>query len=66
MANKKMKISKTIKDRFKISANGKIMRNKIGFRHNISKKSRRNVRRGKIPIQVIGKTRIKLKKLLGI
>jgi len=62
----KMKISKTVRDRFKVSAGGKIMRRKIGHRHNISKKSRRNIRRGKIPVQVIGVAEKKIKKMLGI
>lgn len=61
-----MKVSKTLKDRFKITGTGKILRSKIGFRHNISKKSRANVRRGKIPINITGTTKIKLKKMLGI
>lgn len=61
-----MKISKTLRDRFKVTGTGKILRAKIGFRHNISKKSRANVRRGKIPIEVTGATKIKIKKLLGI
>ena len=62
----KMKISKTVRDRFKITGTGKIMRSKIGFRHNISKKSRANVRRGNVPIEITGKMKIILKKLLGI
>ncbi len=61
-----MKSSKTVRDRFKVSANGKIMRRKIGFRHNISKKRRTNVRRGKEPVQVIGVLEKKLKRLLAI
>lgn len=62
----KMKISKTVRDRFKVSANGKIMRRKIGQRHLKAAKSRRNIRRGKIPVQVIGIVEKKIKKMLGI
>jgi len=62
----KMKISKTIRDRFKVSANGKIMRRKIGQRHLKASKSRANIRRGKEPIQVVGLFERKLKKMLGI
>lgn len=62
----KQKISKTIRDRFKITATGKVLRGKIGQRHNIGKKRRTNVRRGKRLIQVTGKLEKKIKKLLGI
>ncbi len=62
----KQKISKTVRDRFKITGTGKILRGKIGHRHNISKKSRANVRRGKKPVEVTGVLAKKLKKLLGI
>ena len=61
-----MKISKTIRDRFKVSANGKIMRRKSGQRHLKATKSRANIRRGKHPIKVAGVFEKKLKKMLGI
>ena len=66
MAKHKMKISKTVRDRFKVTGTGKILRAKTGHRHNIAKKSRANVRRGKVPIEVTGPLKIKIKKLLGI
>jgi len=62
----KIRISKSIRDRFKITKNGKIIRRKIGQRHLASHKSNANVRRGKEPIQVTGPLEKKLKKLLGI
>ncbi len=62
----KLKISKTVRDRFKVTGTGKIMRRKIGQRHLKATKSRRNIRRGKEPIQVTGVLEKKLKKLLGI
>ncbi|MCL4397505.1 50S ribosomal protein L35 [Patescibacteria group bacterium] len=62
----KMKMSKTVRDRFKVSANGKIMRRKIGQRHLKATKSRANIRRGKVPIQVVGVLEKKLKKLLAV
>ncbi len=62
----KMKLSKTVRDRFKVSANGKVMRRKIGQRHLKAAKSRRNIRRGKKGVQVIGVLEKKLKKLLMI
>lgn len=62
----KQKISKSVRDRFKITKSGKIIRRKIGQRHLKGSKSRSNVRRGKEPIQVTGPWEKKLKKLLGI
>ena len=59
-------MSKTVRDRFKVSANGKIMRRKIGQRHLKATKSRANIRRGKVPIQVVGVLEKKLKKLLAV
>lgn len=42
------------------------MRRKIGQRHLKASKSRSNIRRGKIPVQVIGVVEKKIKKMLGI
>ena len=61
-----MRISKTIKDRFKVTGTGKILRRKAGQRHLKIHKSKANKRRGKLPIQVIGKFEKKIKKLLGV
>lgn len=62
----KLKISKTVQDRFKITSGGKILRRKIGQRHLKISKRRTTIRRGKLPIQVTGKIEKKVKKLLGI
>lgn len=62
----KMKISKSVRDRFKITKNGKIIRRKIGHQHLKSNKRKTNLRRAKEPIQVTGSLEKKLKKLLGI
>lgn len=62
----KQKIPKSVRDRFKITKTGKIIRRKIGQRHLKSSKRRSNIRRGKEPIQVTGPLEKKLKKLLGI
>ncbi len=62
----KMKISKTVQDRFKVTGSGKVMRRKIGQRHLQSHKSSSNKRRNAHPVQVTGKLEKKLKKLLGI
>lgn len=62
----KIKIPKTVRDRFKVSATGKIFRRKIGQRHLKSNKSRTAIHRGKRLVQVTGPLEKKLKKLLGI
>lgn len=62
----KQKISKSVRDRFKITKTGKIIRRKIGQRHLHGSKRRTNLRRGKEPIRVTGPLGKKLKKLLGI
>ncbi len=61
-----MKISKTVRDRFKVTANGKILRRKPGQRHLKASKRATSVRRGKEPIQVTGPLEKKIKSLLGI
>lgn len=61
-----MKIPKTVRDRFKVTANGKILRRKIGQRHLKSSKTSANARRGKRLVQITGKLEKKIKKLLGI
>ncbi len=62
----KIKIPKSVKDRLKVTGGGKILRRKSGMRHLRSSKSRGNIRRGKIMVRVLGPTRKKVKKLLGI
>ncbi|MCL4390534.1 MAG: 50S ribosomal protein L35 [Patescibacteria group bacterium] len=62
----KLKISKSVQDRFKVTGSGKIMRRKIGQRHKHAAKRRTNLRRGKEPMVVTGKLEKKLKRLLGI
>ncbi|KKU91912.1 MAG: 50S ribosomal protein L35 [Microgenomates group bacterium GW2011_GWA1_48_10] len=62
----KQKISKTVKDRFKVTGTGKIIRRKIGYRHLLKSKRKTAIRRAKKPIQVTGALEKKIKKLLGI
>ncbi|MBI4099535.1 50S ribosomal protein L35 [Candidatus Microgenomates bacterium] len=62
----KQKISKTIRDRIKITGGGKLIRRKIGMRHLKGSKRATTIRRGKEPIRVTGHLERKLKKLLGI
>jgi ribosomal protein L35 len=61
----KLKIRKSIADRFKVSKNGIVMRRKIGARHLRSNKSSSNKRRDKIPAQLVGVWAKKVKRLLG-
>ncbi len=61
----KMKMSKSVRDRIKITKNGKVIRRKVGQRHLKGNKRATNVRRGKEPILVHGPIEKKLKKMLG-
>ncbi|OGG06324.1 hypothetical protein A2872_01180 [Candidatus Gottesmanbacteria bacterium RIFCSPHIGHO2_01_FULL_42_12] len=62
----KLKIKKSVADRFKVSKNGIVMRRKMGARHLRSNKSSSNKRRDKIPVEVKGQWAKKIKKLLGV
>lgn len=62
----KMKTVKSVKDRFKVTGSGKILRRKVGHRHLKGNKSNASLRRGKIAIQVHGPMEVKVKKMLGI
>ncbi|MEK7127396.1 MAG: 50S ribosomal protein L35 [Patescibacteria group bacterium] len=62
----KLKIKKSIKDRFKVSKNGKISRRKMGARHLRSNKSGSNKRRDNIDAQVLGQWKKKITQLLGV
>lgn len=61
----KVKISKTVRDRFKVTGRGKILRRKIGQRHLKSVKSGRNIRRGKRLLRLTGAMERKVRKLLA-
>lgn len=62
----KMKISKSVKDRLKVTAGGKIIRRKVGHRHKLSAKRSTTTRRGKEPIIVTGRIAKKIRKMLGV
>jgi large subunit ribosomal protein L35 len=53
----KLKISKTVKDRFKVTGTGKIMRRKSGMRHLMSHMRATAKRRNAKPVEVVGKLR---------
>ncbi len=61
----KLKIRKSVADRFKITKNGKVLRRIMGHRHLKSNKRKTCLYRGKKPILVVGKIEKKIKKLLG-
>ncbi len=62
----KMKTTKSAADRFKVTASGKILRAKIGHRHKAMGKSKRNERRGNIPVEVLGVMKKKVRTLLRV
>lgn len=62
---KKFKTRKSAAKRFKITATGKLLHRKQGFRHLRSKKSKRWLRRAKALQQVVGTLKQKLLKMLG-
>lgn len=62
----KMKVPKSVANRFKVTKTGKILRRKIGTRHLKMAKSKTNIRRGKVPVRVTGALEKKVKKLLGL
>ncbi len=61
----KQKIRKALSKRFRITPKGKILRLHSGGRHLRRRKSRKQKRRLKKPIEVKGRLAIKLRKLLG-
>lgn len=65
MAKKKMKIRKSIKRRFKITKTGKVLRRGSHVRHLRRKKKKGQLRAQKIPQEMTGVWKKKVKKLLG-
>ena len=65
MAKNKMKIRKSIKRRFKVTKTGKVLRRGSHIRHIRRKKRKGQVRAQKLPQQVNGAWKRKIKKLLG-
>jgi len=66
MAKNKQKTRKSAVKRFKVTGSGKLLHRSKGFRHLRSKKSRRVLRRMKINKNVAGRSKMKIKKMLGI
>ncbi len=65
MAKNKMKIRKSIKRRFKVTKTGKVLRRGSHVRHIRRKKNKGQVRAQKLPQEVKGSWKRKIKKLLG-
>ncbi|MBU1088443.1 50S ribosomal protein L35 [Patescibacteria group bacterium] len=63
--SRKLKIKKSVSNRFKITKTGKVLRLSSFNRHLKRKKSKRQLRRLKGKKNVGGKLAIKVKKLLG-
>jgi len=66
MANKKMKVSKTVKDRFKVTKGGKVLHDRGGLKHRRSKESTSLRTRGKRIKELDRSDAKRIKRLLGI
>jgi ribosomal protein L35 len=64
--NRKHKVTKSVRNRFEVTKNGKVLRRSSFNRHLRRKKSKKQLRRlrGKKP--VLGRFAIKVKKILGL
>lgn len=65
MKNTKLKIKKSVKNRFEITKTGKVLRESSFHRHLRSNKSKKQLRRLKGKKLVTGRWARKVKKLLG-
>lgn len=65
MANKKLKIKKSLSKRFKITKTGKVLFRGSHVRHLRRKKKKSNIRRQRVPQKLEGRLKSKIKKLLG-
>jgi len=65
VAKKKQKIKKSIKRRFKITKTGKVLRRGSHVRHLRRKKKKGQVRAQKVPKELKGAWKKKIKKLMG-
>lgn len=65
MKKRKFKIRKSVAKRFRITTTGKVIRRGAQNRHLKANRSKRNIRRSKVPKVVSGKFAKKIKKMLG-
>ncbi|MEN8253164.1 MAG: 50S ribosomal protein L35 [Patescibacteria group bacterium] len=62
----KQKTRKGVVKRFKVTATGKVMRRSQNMRHLRRKKSKKAIRKYRIPVEVKGKWAKKIKRMLAI
>lgn len=62
----KLKVRKIVAKRFKITATGKVLRRHQNSRHLRVNKSKKAIRRYRVPVEVTGKMAIKIKRMLGL
>ncbi len=62
----KQKVRKIVAKRFKITATGKVMRRRQNSRHLRMNKSKKAIRRYRVPVEVKGKFAKKIKQMLGL
>lgn len=62
----KIRVPKSVADRFKITATGKVVRRKLGIRHLKMAKRKTTLRRSKVPQIVTGPLAIKIRRMLGV
>lgn len=65
MAKNKMKIKKSVRNRFRVTKKGKVLRGSQGLSHLRSKNSKRKLRRMTEPKQLDGRFGKKIKQMLG-
>lgn len=63
---KKLKISKTVKERFKITSGKKLLHKRAGVKHRTSKERTAVHFRGRRLKALTGRQRSKIRKLLGV
>jgi large subunit ribosomal protein L35 len=63
---KKQKVRRSALRRFKITGTGKVMRRSQGMRHLRANKSKKQIRRYKVPVEVTGTVAKKIKQMLGV
>lgn len=62
----KQKTRKIVAKRFKITATGKVMRRRQNSRHLRVNKSKKAIRKYRVPVEVKGKWAKKIKRMLGV
>ncbi len=66
MSKNKIKIKKSVRNRFRVTKNGKVLRGSQNLSHLRSKHSKRTLRRMKEPKQLEGKFAKKIKQMLAM